>query len=178
VAAWARGILGRQHHLDPRQVRRQRPTARTSLGCIVLAQLRIPLLCLRILFGDRLLAAVSRSAPDRCDPDQDLDPVGALASIHDDRSRERIFGQHLLRQRSEAMCAFTEIYRSRGKQDACASRNGNHARDAEARTARNTVVSNALSMPEATRTTAPASWISTILLLSGGLQPWQLALLQ
>ena len=54
-AARARGVLGRQRHLDPRQVRWQCATAGTPLGGIVQAPLGIPLLRLRVFFGDRLL---------------------------------------------------------------------------------------------------------------------------
>jgi len=49
-----------------------------------------------------------------------------------------------------------------GQQDACARSKLDHVRDAEARTARNTAVNSAPSMPRATRTTAPASLTSTI----------------
>jgi hypothetical protein len=48
-------ILGRQRHLDPRQVRRQCTTARAPLGRIVLAQFGVLLLRLCLTFGDRLL---------------------------------------------------------------------------------------------------------------------------
>jgi hypothetical protein len=54
-AARARGVIGRQHHLDPRQVRRQCAAAGTPLGGIVLAQPWIALLRLGLGFGDRLL---------------------------------------------------------------------------------------------------------------------------
>lgn len=54
-AARARGVLGRQRHLDPRQVCRQCASAGTPLCGIVLAQLGIPLLRLGICLGDRLL---------------------------------------------------------------------------------------------------------------------------
>jgi hypothetical protein len=54
-AARARGVLGRQRHLDPRQVRWQCATAGTPLGGIVQAPLGISLLRLRVFFGNRLL---------------------------------------------------------------------------------------------------------------------------
>lgn len=56
------------------------------------------------------------------------------------------------------MCTFAKINRPRGQQNPCASGNVDHVRDADARTARNTAVNwAASSMPDATRTTAPAS---------------------
>jgi len=54
-AARARSIFGRQRHLDPRQVRRQRTAARAPFGGMVLAQLGILLLRLCVALGDRLL---------------------------------------------------------------------------------------------------------------------------
>jgi hypothetical protein len=54
-AAGTCGVLGRQRHLDPWQLRRQRAAARPPLGGIVLAQLGIALFRLRIFLGDRLL---------------------------------------------------------------------------------------------------------------------------
>ena len=53
--ARARGVLGRQRHLDPRQVRSAVATAGTPLGRIVQAPLGISLLRLRVFFGNRLL---------------------------------------------------------------------------------------------------------------------------
>src|SRR6185437_10508689 len=94
-------------------------------------------------------------------PDQDLDAVAALAAIDDDRAGERVFAQHLLRQRGKSVCALTEIDWLRGQQDAGAGGNIDHGRDAEARTARNTAVNRATSSTlETTRTTAPASLTS------------------
>src|SRR5580698_7651140 len=93
-------------------------------------------------------------------PDQYLHTVAALAPPDDDRARERFFGQYLLRQSGKSLCTLAEINWPRGQQDACARRNVDHARDAEARTARNTAVNRAPSMPQATRTTAPASLTS------------------
>ena len=73
----------------------------------------------------------------------------------------RILGQHLLRQRGESVGSFTEIDGPRGQQNPGARGNGDHVRDADARTARNTAVNwAASSMPDATRTTAPASLTS------------------
>ncbi len=46
-------------------------------------------------------------------PDQDLDPIVALAAIDDDRARKRIFGQNLLRQGGQAMGTLAEIDRPR-----------------------------------------------------------------
>jgi hypothetical protein len=54
-AARARGVIGRQRYLDPRQVVRQCATARAAFGGIVQAPLGVPLLRLGICFGDRLL---------------------------------------------------------------------------------------------------------------------------
>jgi hypothetical protein len=54
-AAGARGVLGRQRHLDPRQMSRQRAAVRAPPGRIALTQLGVPLLRLGVLFGDRLL---------------------------------------------------------------------------------------------------------------------------
>ena len=102
-------------------------------------------------------------------PDQDLDAVAALRAIDDDRARERILGQHLLRQGGETMRTFAKIDRSRRQQDASSGGNIDHVRDADARTARNTAVSCvASSMPAATRTTAPASLTS----ITGAARPW------
>jgi hypothetical protein len=56
LAARARGVLGRQRHLDPRQVSRQCATTGAPLGRIVLVQFGIPLLRLGVGFGDRLLS--------------------------------------------------------------------------------------------------------------------------
>src|SRR5208283_2329688 len=78
----------------------------------------------------------------------------------DNRATERVFGQHLLRQSSKSMCALAEINWPRGQQDACAGGHVDHVRDSEARTARNTTVNRAPSMPQVTRTTAPASLTS------------------
>ena len=90
-------------------------------------------------------------------PDQYLDAVGVLAEIDDHRVGERILGQHLLRQRGRSMGTFTEIDRPRGQQDP----DVDHVHDVNARTARNTAVNwAASSMPDATRTTAPASLTS------------------
>src|SRR5580692_4296318 len=59
------------------------------------------------------------------------------------------------------MGAFSKINGPRGQQDARASGNADHVRDADARTARNTAVNwVASSMPGTTRTTAPASLTS------------------
>src|SRR5580692_10462304 len=67
------------------------------------------------------------------------------------------------------MCTFAEINRPRGQQNPCASRNADHLRDADARTARNTAVNwAASSMPDATRTTAPASLTSIAGAADGG----------
>jgi hypothetical protein len=55
MLARARGVLGRQRHLDPRQMRRQCASAGAPLCGIVLAQLGIALLRLGVCFGDRLL---------------------------------------------------------------------------------------------------------------------------
>src|ERR1700677_335862 len=93
-------------------------------------------------------------------PDQYLHTVASLAAPDDDHARERVFGQHLLRQSSKSMGTLAEINWPRGQQDACAGGNVDHVRDAEARTARNTAVNRAPSMPPATRTTAPASLTS------------------
>src|SRR5580692_4678403 len=93
-------------------------------------------------------------------PDQYLHAVASLAAPDDNRATERVFGQYLLRQSGKSMCALAEINWSRGQQDACTGGNADHVRDAEARTARNTAVNRAPSMPQATRTTAPASLTS------------------
>src|SRR5277367_1536632 len=93
-------------------------------------------------------------------PHQYLHAVASLAAPDDDRARERVFGQHLLRQCSKSVGTLAEINWPRGQQDACARGKVDHVRDAEARTARNTVVNRAPSMPQATRTTAPASLTS------------------
>src|SRR5208282_1820958 len=59
------------------------------------------------------------------------------------------------------MRTFTKINRPRGQQDPRSGGNVDHVRDADARTARNTVVNwAASSMPDTTRTTAPASLTS------------------
>src|SRR5208283_3107054 len=72
-----------------------------------------------------------------------------------------VFGQHLLRQSGMSMRTFTKIHRPRGRQDPRSGGNVDHVRDADARTARNTVVNRAASsMPDTTRTTAPASLTS------------------
>src|ERR1700674_4905665 len=73
-------------------------------------------------------------------PDQYLQAVAALGAIDDHRARERILGQHLLRQGSERVCTFAKINWPRRQQDASANRDIDHDRDAEARTARNTAV--------------------------------------
>ena len=67
----------------------------------------------------------------------------------------------ILRQGGERMCTFAKINRPRRQQDASSSRDIDHDREAEARTARNTAVNwAASSMPDETRTTAPASLTS------------------
>jgi hypothetical protein len=74
---------------------------------------------------------------------------------------ERILGQYLLRQGGERVCTFAEIDRPCRQQDPSPSGDIDHDRDAEARTARNTAVNwAASSMPDKTRTTAPASLTS------------------
>src|SRR5215217_6839434 len=55
------------------------------------------------------------------------------------------------------MRALAEVHRPGRDQEPRPGRNGDHRRDAEARTARNTVVSNVASTPEMARTTASAS---------------------
>ncbi len=54
-AAGACRILGRQRHLDARQVRRQRAAVRAAPGRVAFAQLGVLFLRLRLIFGDRLL---------------------------------------------------------------------------------------------------------------------------
>ena len=54
-AARARGVLGFQRHLDPRQVGRQCAPVRAPFGRVVFAQFGILLLRFRLIFGDRLL---------------------------------------------------------------------------------------------------------------------------
>jgi len=54
-AARARGVLGHQRHLNPRQMCRQRTAAGPPLGNILPPQFGILLLGLAILFGNRLL---------------------------------------------------------------------------------------------------------------------------
>ena len=71
--------------------------------------------------------------------------------------REWILCQHLRCQCRESVRTLAEINRPRGQQYTCTSGNVDHGRDAEARTARNTAVNVVSSMPDATRTTAPAS---------------------
>ena len=74
---------------------------------------------------------------------------------------ERILGQHLLRQGSERVCTFAKIDGPRRQQDASACGDIDHDRKADARTARNTAVNwAASSIPDETRTTAPASLTS------------------
>ena len=73
----------------------------------------------------------------------------ALGAIDNDRAREWILGQHLLRQGGEGVCTFAKINRPRCQQNASASGDIDHDRDAEARTARNTAVNwAASSMPD------------------------------
>src|SRR6202044_3567607 len=91
-------------------------------------------------------------------PDQYLQAVAALGAIDDHRARERILGQHLLRQDGERVCTLAEVDRPGCQQHASSSRDVDHDRKADARTARNTAVNwAASSMPDETRTTAPAS---------------------
>ena len=67
----------------------------------------------------------------------------------------------ILRQGGERMCTFAKINRPRRQQHASSSGDIDHDREAEARTARNTAVNwAASSMPDETRTTAPASLTS------------------
>src|SRR5215217_5318169 len=94
-------------------------------------------------------------------PDQDLHPVRPLGTEDDHRARERILAQHLGGQRRQPMRALAEVHRPGRDQDPRTGGKGDHDRDAEARTARNTVVSKPASIPAATRTTAPASRTST-----------------
>src|SRR6476659_4862499 len=94
-------------------------------------------------------------------PDQYLQAVAALGAIHYHRASERILGQHRLRQGGERMCTFAKINGPRRQQHASSSGDIDHDREAEARTARNTAVNwAASSMPDETRTTAPASLTS------------------
>ena len=86
------------------------------------------------------------------------DLVAALGAIDYHCAGERILGQHLLRQGGERVCTFAEINWSRRQQDARSSRDIDHHGEANARTARNTAINwAASSMPDDTRTTAPAS---------------------
>src|SRR5215213_8408009 len=94
-------------------------------------------------------------------PDQDLHPVRPLGAEDAHRARERILAQHLGGQRRQPMRALAEVHRPGRDQDPRTGGKGDHDRDAEARTARNTVVSKPASIPAATRTTAPASRTST-----------------
>src|SRR5215475_14767620 len=58
------------------------------------------------------------------------------------------------------MGSLAEVYRTCGYQDPCARRHIDHVGLTEARTARNTSLSSVVSVPDNTRTTAPASLIS------------------
>src|SRR5215212_10015266 len=93
-------------------------------------------------------------------PDQDLHPVAALGAVDNDRTRKRILSEHFLRQGGEAVATSAEVNRPRRQQNARASRDGDHGRSTEARTARSTAVSWASSRPGTTHTTAPASLTS------------------
>src|SRR3954452_11021753 len=78
-------------------------------------------------------------------PDQDLHPVAALGAVDNDRTRKWVLPQHFLRQGGEAVATSAEVNRPRRQQNARASRDGDHARNTEARTARSTTVSWASS---------------------------------
>ena len=83
--------------------------------------------------------------------------LAAFRTEDDDRSRERVLRKNLRCQGSKTVGTFTKIDRLHGQSNARTGRNLDHRRKAEARIARNTVVSVLPSMPDATRTTAPAS---------------------
>src|SRR3954451_4265260 len=78
-------------------------------------------------------------------PDQDLHPVAALGAVDNDRTRKWVLPQHFLRQGGEAVATSAEVNRPRRQQNARASRDGDHGRSTEARTARSTAVSWASS---------------------------------
>ena len=58
AAAGTSAVLGREHHLDPRQMRRQRAASGPALGRAPRTQIRITLLALGLALSDRGLEAL------------------------------------------------------------------------------------------------------------------------
>jgi hypothetical protein len=92
-AARARGVLGRQRHLNPRQVRRERATTGPPLGGIVPTQRRVLLLGLGILFGNRLLKCFQTQLQLFL-----RQPLGAGAEVHARQLQQQVTQPVILRQ--------------------------------------------------------------------------------
>jgi hypothetical protein len=92
-AARARGVLGRQRHLNPRQMCRQRTATGPPLGRIVPAQRRVLLLGLGILFGNRLLKGFQTQLQLFL-----RQPLGAGAEVHARQLQQQMTQPVILRQ--------------------------------------------------------------------------------